>query len=146
MWLISDMWRILDFLLIIIVIRIHVVNYQILWNYFGFILLTGGAMYSNLPLRSGLYSACLKTINLLIIQFLGSVFWCHTILQVVYFTATFPYFVLLILLIRGATLEGAGEGITFYLKPDFNKMKKVKVSGYDLISPCSYYLPLFKRV
>ena len=47
--------------------------------------------------------------------------------QVVYFTATFPYLVLFILLIRGATLEGAGEGVLFYLKPKFEKLKNPKV-------------------
>ena len=47
--------------------------------------------------------------------------------QVVYFTATFPYLVLFILLIRGATLEGAGEGVIFYLKPDFSKLKNPQV-------------------
>ncbi|XP_078359801.1 sodium- and chloride-dependent GABA transporter 1-like isoform X2 [Oculina patagonica] len=47
--------------------------------------------------------------------------------KVVYFTATFPYLVLFILLIRGATLEGAGEGVLFYLKPDFDKIKNPQV-------------------
>lgn len=47
--------------------------------------------------------------------------------KVVYFTATFPYLVLFILLIRGATLEGAGNGVLFYLKPDFKKLKNPQV-------------------
>ena len=52
--------------------------------------------------------------------------------QVVYFTAVFPYLVLFILLIRGATLEGAGDGVLFYLKPDFSRLTdpKVRVLSY----------------
>ncbi|XP_078352752.1 sodium- and chloride-dependent GABA transporter 1-like [Oculina patagonica] len=42
--------------------------------------------------------------------------------KVAYFTAIFPYIVLLALLVRGATLPGAVNGIIFYLKPDFNKL------------------------
>ena len=52
----------------------------------------------------------------------------HDVLQVVYFTALFPYVVLVILLIRGVTLPGHYKGIEFYiLKPDFSKLRKAQV-------------------
>ncbi|XP_068190585.1 sodium- and chloride-dependent GABA transporter 3-like [Antennarius striatus] len=47
--------------------------------------------------------------------------------KVAYVTATFPYVMLIILLIRGATLPGAVDGIYYYLYPDINHLANVKV-------------------
>lgn len=54
---------------------------------------------------------------------------CFLPLQVVYFTATFPYVMLLILLVRGVMLPGAAEGIIFYLKPDISRLADPQVRG-----------------
>uniref|UniRef100_A0A8C7ZN45 Transporter n=1 Tax=Oryzias sinensis TaxID=183150 RepID=A0A8C7ZN45_9TELE len=47
--------------------------------------------------------------------------------KVVYVTATFPYFVLIVLIIRGATLEGSLQGIAFYLTPDWARLASAQV-------------------
>ncbi|XP_039545247.1 solute carrier family 6 member 22, tandem duplicate 1 isoform X1 [Pimephales promelas] len=47
--------------------------------------------------------------------------------KVVYFTATFPYAMLLVLLIRGLTLPGAIDGISFYLYPNPTRLADPQV-------------------
>ena len=47
--------------------------------------------------------------------------------KVVYFTALFPYVVLGALIVRGATLPGASDGIMYFLTPSFEKMAEPAV-------------------
>uniref|UniRef100_A0A224Z918 Transporter n=1 Tax=Rhipicephalus zambeziensis TaxID=60191 RepID=A0A224Z918_9ACAR len=48
----------------------------------------------------------------------GKIIWC---------TALFPYLILFILFIRGVTLEGASEGLLYYLRPDWSKLRDPRV-------------------
>ncbi|XP_060775569.1 sodium- and chloride-dependent GABA transporter 2-like isoform X8 [Neoarius graeffei] len=47
--------------------------------------------------------------------------------KVVYFTATFPYVMLAVLLVRGLLLPGAVDGIIFYLYPDSKRLMDPQV-------------------
>ncbi|XP_013931209.1 PREDICTED: sodium-dependent proline transporter-like [Thamnophis sirtalis] len=47
--------------------------------------------------------------------------------KIVYFTATFPYVVIVVLIIRGATLEGSIEGVRFYLSADWSRLQSAQV-------------------
>ena len=43
-------------------------------------------------------------------------------------TALFPYVILLILLVRAATLPGFTAGVTFYITPQWDKILDINVS------------------
>lgn len=54
--------------------------------------------------------------------------------QVVYFTATFPLIIIVVMVIRGVTLDGAGDGLLFYLKPDFRRLADPQVPLLSLMN------------
>ena len=58
-----------------------------------------------------------------------------------YFTAIFPYIVISILLVKGLTMDGAGRGIMFYLKPNVTKLADPKVQ-FDLNSFTRHFINL----
>lgn len=47
--------------------------------------------------------------------------------KISYFLAIFPYVVMLVLLVRAATLEGAWDGIKFFITPDFKRLLEPQV-------------------
>ncbi|XP_075679164.1 sodium-dependent serotonin transporter-like isoform X2 [Dermatophagoides pteronyssinus] len=47
--------------------------------------------------------------------------------KAVWITALFPYFVIFVLLIRGTTLDGAADGIRFYLSPKWDRLYSINV-------------------
>lgn len=50
--------------------------------------------------------------------------------QVVYFTAIFPYILLIILFFRGITLPGASDGLYYYLYPRLELLTNAMVNFF----------------
>lgn len=56
-----------------------------------------------------------------------------------YFLAIFPYIVMISLLIRAVTLEGAVNGIIFFIKPNWEKLFEADV-WYAAVTQCFFSL------
>ncbi|XP_050406474.1 sodium- and chloride-dependent GABA transporter 1 isoform X1 [Patella vulgata] len=68
-----------------------------------------------------------------VIIFLCIIKGVRSVGKVVYFTATAPYIILTIILIRAVTLPGALRGIEFYLIPDFSKLMDIQIWTESLL-------------
>jgi SNF family Na+-dependent transporter len=55
--------------------------------------------------------------------------------KVVYVTAIFPYFVLVIMLIRGVTLDGASQGLKYFFLPKWADLLKPSVNNIQNLLP-----------
>lgn len=53
---------------------------------------------------------------------IGSIGWAVSI------TATIPYLMLIVLLLRALSLKGAADGIYYFLKPDFRELWSINVT------------------
>ena len=58
------------------------------------------------------------------------------VFQVVYITATLPYLIMTILLIRGVLLPGAGNGIRYFITP---KIESLRDPNVRLVDKCNTY-------
>jgi len=61
--------------------------------------------------------------------------------KVAYFTAIFPYVVLFTLLVRGVTLDGASEGILYFIRPQWEKLFLPEV-WYAAVTQCFFSLSI----
>ncbi|GFU44349.1 sodium- and chloride-dependent glycine transporter 2, partial [Nephila pilipes] len=61
------------------------------------------------------------------IVFLGIMKGIKSSGKVVYFTATFPYVILIVLVIYGCTLSGASAGLRYFFIPEWKKLLEIQV-------------------
>ncbi|XP_019719853.1 sodium-dependent proline transporter [Hippocampus comes] len=97
---------------------------EIFWNERVLGVVNSEGLHDPGPIRWPL-ALCLLVAWLIV--FLCMLKGIHSAGKVVYVTATFPYLVLIVLIIRGATLEGSLQGIAFYLMPDWRRLSSAQV-------------------
>ena len=86
----------------------------------------GSSLEVKIELKSTVAAKLCRTVTILLVKiFFLAV--CDFFTQVVYVTATTPFAILLILIIRGVTLPHAVDGLIFYLKPDWSRLADVGV-------------------
>ncbi|KFB53943.1 sodium-dependent nutrient amino acid transporter 5 [Anopheles sinensis] len=61
--------------------------------------------------------------------------------KVSYFLAIFPYIIIAVLLVRSLTLEGAWTGISYFFKPQWDKLLKIEV-WYEAVTQCFFSLTI----
>lgn len=83
------------------------------------------------------FSTSMFYVDICIVEFNCYVF---TWMQVVWVTAILPYVVLIILLIRGLTLEGATVGILYYLRPQWEKLLILDVCLTPTTCTCTFHI------
>lgn len=65
--------------------------------------------------------------------------------QIVYVTATMPYIILTILLVRGVMLPGAGMGIKYFITPDLAKLTNPQVIWFSVFLGAGTCHSLFQQ-
>ncbi|CAG9774079.1 unnamed protein product [Ceutorhynchus assimilis] len=74
-----------------------------------------------------------------IVTFLVSVRGVKSSGKASYFLALFPYVIMIALLIRAATLQGAGDGMFYFIETDWNKLLDASV-WYAAVTQCFFSL------
>ncbi|XP_050306156.1 sodium-dependent nutrient amino acid transporter 1-like isoform X2 [Anthonomus grandis grandis] len=74
-----------------------------------------------------------------IVTFLVSIRGVKSSGKAAYFLALFPYVIMIALLIRAATLEGADKGMLYFIETDWNKLKDASV-WYAAVTQCFFSL------